>query len=191
MDDALDEWFVREVLVHEQSLARYLSRVWPNPHDLQDLRQEAYVRVYEAARRRRPLAPKSFLFATAHHLILDRIRRRRIVAIDEVGDFDALSVMVEELSPERRASAHEELRRLARAFDRLPSRCREVVWLRRVDGLSQQQVAERLGISQKTVEKHVMKGMKLLADALSGVRTQRPARAHPAHLTLWNGRGKP
>jgi DNA-directed RNA polymerase specialized sigma24 family protein len=40
------------------------------------------------------------------------------------------------------------------------------VWLRRVDDMPQKEVAVRLGISQKTVEKHVMKGMKLLAAAL-------------------------
>jgi RNA polymerase sigma factor (sigma-70 family) len=167
IDDSLDAWFIREILVHEESLVRYLCHAWSNRHELQDLRQDTYVRVYEAAAKSRPLAPKSFLFATARHLIVDRIRRRRVVAIDGVEDLDALGTMVEELSPEHCASAYEELRRLARAFDQLPPKCRETVWLRRVDGLSQQEVASSLGVTQKTVEKHVMRGMKLLADALS------------------------
>jgi RNA polymerase sigma factor (sigma-70 family) len=178
MDESLDAWFVREILVHEESLVRYLAHVWRTRHELQDLRQDTYVRVYEAAAKSRPRAPKAFLFATARHLIVDRIRRQRIVAIDGVGDLEALSVMVEEQSPEHRTSAYEELRRLAEAFDQLPPRCRETVWLRRVDGLSQEDVASRLGITQKTVEKHVMKGMRLLADALArprvrGVRSRR------------------
>ncbi len=83
-----------------------------------------------------------------------------------MGDLDALNVIVEDLSPERRTSAHQELRRLAHAIDSLPPKCREAVWLRRVDDLPQKEVAKRLGITQKTVEKHVMKGMKLLAAAL-------------------------
>jgi RNA polymerase sigma factor (sigma-70 family) len=73
---------------------------------------------------------------------------------------------MEELTPEDRTSAHQELRRLAEAIDELPPKCREVVWMRRVDDLSQKEVAARLSISQKTVEKHVMKGMKLLAAAM-------------------------
>jgi RNA polymerase sigma factor (sigma-70 family) len=166
-EESLDAWFVREILVHEESLMRFLGRAWPHRHEIQDLRQDAYVRVYEAASKVRPRAPKSFLFATTRHLIVDRIRRQRIVAVDAVGDLDALSVMVEECSPERRASAYQELRRLAQALDLLPARCRETVWLRRVDGLSQEEVATLLGITQKTVEKHLMKGMRLLADALS------------------------
>jgi RNA polymerase sigma-70 factor (ECF subfamily) len=38
-----------------------------------------------------------------------------------------------------------------------------VVWLRRVEQLSQREVAQRLGISEKTVEKHIAKGMRLIA----------------------------
>jgi RNA polymerase sigma-70 factor (ECF subfamily) len=88
------------------------------------------------------------------------------VSIDAVEDLDALNVMIDDISPERRTSAHQELRRLAEAIDQLPPKCRETIWLRRVDDLSQKEVAEKLGIAQKTVEKHVMKGMKLLAAAL-------------------------
>jgi RNA polymerase sigma-70 factor (ECF subfamily) len=112
--------------------------------------------------------PKAFLFTTAAHLMADRMRRRRVVAIDAVGDIEALGVLVEEVSPERRVSAHEELRRLAQAIDLLPPKCREVVWMRRVDELPQKEVAKRLGITEKSVEKHVMKGMKLLAAAYRG-----------------------
>jgi len=166
VDESLDSWFKREILVHEEALVRYISRMWRNPEEVFDLRQETYVRVYEAAAKCRPQQPKSFLFATARHLMTDHIRRRRIVAIDTVGDLDALNVLVEENSPEARTGAHQELRRLADALDSLPAKCREVVWLRRVDDLSQKEVAARLRITQKTVEKHIMKGMKLLATAL-------------------------
>jgi len=180
--ESLDTWFKRQILVHEEALVRYLRRCWPNPADIVDLRQDTYVRVYEAAGKARPQAAKSFLFTTARHLMTDRLRRQRIVAIDSVGDFDALNVTVEELTPEDRASAHQELRRLAEAIDGLPPRCREAVWMRRVDDLPQKEVAARLGVTQKTVEKHIMKGMRLLAEALvrSTVRADRSPRAASA-----------
>jgi RNA polymerase sigma factor (sigma-70 family) len=167
MDEPLDRWFKREILAHEKSLVRYLLRTWPNRQEVPDLRQDTYVRVYEAAAKSRPHSPKSFLFTIARNLMADRIRRRRIVSIDAVGDLDALNVLIDTVSSEHRASAQQELRRLTEAVDRLPPRCREAVWLRRVDDLPQKEVAILLGISQKTVEKHVMKGMKLLAQALS------------------------
>jgi RNA polymerase sigma factor (sigma-70 family) len=163
MEESLEIWFKREILGHEEMLMRFLARVWPHRDELSDIRQEAYARVYEAALKGRPQAPKAFLFTTARHLMADRIRRERIVSIRAGGDTDYLNVLVDEISPERRASAGEELARLARAFDRLSSKCREVVWLRRVKELSQKEVAEHLGLSEKTVEKHLRVGARLLA----------------------------
>jgi RNA polymerase sigma-70 factor (ECF subfamily) len=191
MDEALDNWFIREILVHEEILVRYLLRRWPNRPDVNDLRQDIYIRVYEAAAKVRPPVPKAFLFATAAHLLTDRMRRRRVVAIDSVGDTEALDVLVEEISPERRISAHDELRRMAQAIDLLPPKCREVVWLRRVDELPQKEVARRLGITEKSVEKHVMKGMKLLAAAFRSGPAQATHEAPQSSSEQEREHGKP
>jgi RNA polymerase sigma-70 factor (ECF subfamily) len=170
MNESLDVWFAREILVHEEALVRCLIRVCSDRNDIQDLRQETYVRVYEAAAKARPRAAKSYLFTTARHLIADRIRRQRLVSIEARGDLEALNVLVNDISPERQVSAYQELRSLARALERLPKRCREVVWLRRVEELSQRDVAARLGIGEGMVEKHVAKAMRRLANDLFGGR---------------------
>jgi RNA polymerase sigma factor (sigma-70 family) len=175
VNDPLDTWFKREVVVHEEALTRYLHRCWPNPDDIHDLRQETYVRVYESAQKALPVAARPFLFAIARNLMADRIRKQRIVPIDSVGDLDVLNVLVDDLGPEQRTSAHQELRQLAQALDDLPEKCRTVLWMRRIDDLSQKEVAARLGLSEKTVEKHVMKGMKRLTDAVFGGALSRKA----------------
>jgi RNA polymerase sigma-70 factor (ECF subfamily) len=59
-----------------------------------------------------------------------------------------------------------ELGVLVEALEALPPRCREVVVLRKVDGLSQREVAAEMGIAEDTVEKQIAKGMRALADAL-------------------------
>ena len=168
MQAALDRWFIDEILVHEDALVRYLQRCWSRRDEIHDLRQEVYARVYEAAAKALPTQPKSFLFASARHLMTDRLRRSRVVSIEPMGDFEPSHVLVDDVSPERWCGGRQGLLRLAEAFDRLPDRCREVVWLRRVEDLSQKEVAVRLGISEKTVEKHIAKGMRLLADYLHG-----------------------
>lgn len=168
MATELDRWFTEQILVHEEALVRYLSRNWPMRDEIHDLRQEIYARVYEAAAKSLPSQPKPFLFASARHLLADRARRARVVSIETVGDSGQLNVLVDELSPERWCSGRQVLRRLADAFDRLPDRCREVVWLRRVEQLSQKQVAARMGITEKTVEKHIAKGMRLIAERFYG-----------------------
>lgn len=168
MQSPLDAWFVREILVHEEALTRYLQRCWPHRDDIHDLRQEVYVRVYEAAGKALPTSPKSFLFASTRNLITDRLRRGRVVSIETMGDLEPLNVLVDEVSPERRFDGRQALRRLSEAFDRLPDRCRQVLWLRRVEELPQKVVASQLGISEKTVEKHVANGIRLIADHFYG-----------------------
>ena len=166
MKGSLEEWFAREILAHEPVLVRYLLRVWPNRDEVPDLRQEIYVRVFEAAQHTRPTLPKAFLFATARNLMTDRLRRGRIVFIGAGGDLDELNVLVDELSPERCVTNIEELQRLAKAFDGLPPQCRTVMWLRKVEQLSQKEVAAKLGVQEKAVEKQVSRGMRLLTAAL-------------------------
>jgi RNA polymerase sigma factor (sigma-70 family) len=165
---ALDQWFATEILPHEGVLLRYLTRVWPNSSDVSDLRQDIYVRVYESARGTLPTSPKAFLFATARNLMTDRIRRSRVVSIDSTQDFATLNVLIDEISPERRLGARQELSSLARAFDSLSEKCRDVVWLRRVEGLSQRETAQRLGLNEGAVESQLARGVRVLALAVFG-----------------------
>jgi RNA polymerase sigma-70 factor (ECF subfamily) len=178
MPSPLDDWFIREILVHEAALTRFLRRCWPHGDEIYDLRQEVYVRVYESARKALPATPRSYLFSAARNLMTDLLRRGRIVSIETMGDFDASIVLVDELSPERALSGRQALRRLNEAFDQLPDRCREVLWMRRVEELPQKVVAERLGITEKTVEKHVANGMRLITEYL-GSGLSAPSGAAP------------
>src|SRR5262249_25844335 len=142
MNCDLDQWLVREILPHEAALTRYLARILPNAVDVPDLRQDVYVRIYNcAAQEGLPHNPQAYLFKTARNLIADRLRRARIVSIDFAQDLESLAVLVDQVSPEQRVSARQELRCLSDALDALPDRCREVIWLRRVEGLSQQETA--------------------------------------------------
>lgn len=168
----LNHWFAREILPLEAELVRYLRRIWRDREELYDLRQEIYVRVYEAAGKSRPHSPRSFLFSTAKHLVTDRVRRSRVLRIDAVGDLEALNLATEDTTPEHELHGRQQLMHLANALSALPPRCREVVWLRRVDELSQKEVASLMKISEKTVETQIMKGTRLLASALSAARGQ-------------------
>lgn len=166
--NSLDQWFVAEILPHEAALMRYLHRVWPNRSEASDLCQEIYIRVYESAGRDLPRMPKSFLFATARNLLTDLVRRDRVVSIDYTADIAALNVLVDEISPEERLSSRQELRRLADALDSLSDQCRAVIWLRRVEGLSQREAAQRLGIDEGALEGYMSRGVRALTKAVFG-----------------------
>jgi len=166
----IDEWFMREVLPLEPMLTRFLQRNWRNAAEVSDLRQETYARVYEAAQRERPLLAKPFLFQVARNMMIDRLRKQSVVSLESVADFDWLNVTDDKPSSEAYVAARQELRLLQAALDDLPPRCRQVVVLLKVEGLSQKQVAKQMGITVETVENQVAKGMRVLAQALGGRR---------------------
>jgi RNA polymerase sigma-70 factor (ECF subfamily) len=166
MSADLDHWFVQEVLPLEAALARFLRRHRQPADDVADLLQEVYVRIYESAARRRPELVQPFVFATARNLLIDQARRAQIVSIEAYADLETLAIPGDDLTPERHASGHQELRLLQAALEQLPLRCGEVVRLRKIDGMSQREVAQHMGIAEDTVEKQIAKGMRALADAL-------------------------
>jgi RNA polymerase sigma factor (sigma-70 family) len=169
-EQPIDQWFMREVLPLEPMLTRFLQRNWRNDAEISDLRQEAYARVYEAAQRERPLLVKPFLFQITRNLMIDRLRRQSVVSLESMTDFEWLNVSDDKPSSEAYVAARQELRLLQAALDALPPRCRQVVLMRKVEGLSQKEVAKRMGITIETVENQVAKGMRLLAQALGDRR---------------------
>lgn len=162
--DEHDRWFCEQILPLEGALMAYLLRVWPDPSEAADLRQDIYVRVYEAAALKRPAVARYFLFQVARNLVIDRFRRRRVVTIDLMADLESLNVFSNELPADRVISGRQELARLERALDRLPGRCRETFVLRKLEGLSQREAAERMEVTEHTIEKQMVKAMRLLAE---------------------------
>lgn len=166
----VDDWFMQEVLPLEQALTRFLQRNWRQPADVPDMRQEVYARAYEAALRELPQRVKPFLFQIARNLMIDRVRRQSVVSLETVADFDWLDVTDEGPSLENQVAARQQLRLLQQALDELPPRCRQIVVMRKVEGLSQKEVAAAMGIAVDTVENQVAKGVRLLARSLDGRR---------------------
>jgi RNA polymerase sigma factor (sigma-70 family) len=168
MKRALDHWFATQILPCEAGLMRYLRRVAPCAADVPDLRQEVYMRVYEGAAKSLPQHPQRFLFVTARNLLIDRLRRERVVSIDYTQDLESLHVNIDELSPERRLGARQELQRLSEAFDQLPEKTRAAIWLRRVEGLSQREAADLLGLNVGALESHMSRGLRAITNATLG-----------------------
>ncbi len=164
----VNAWFVREVLPLEPLLMHYLRRQWPNQSEIEDLRQDVYVRVHEAAKKQIPHPTKPFVFRIAQNLLIDRIRREHVVPIEAVADFDGLGIAIDAPPPDRNVIARDELRRLQTALDQLPPRAREAVVLGRIEGLSGREIAKRMGIGTATVSAHLTSGILALADILYG-----------------------
>ncbi len=164
----LADWFIREVFPLEAALMQYLHHNWRNESDLGDLRQEVYLRLYEAAQVSRPDPVRPFLFKIARNLLINRVRRSQIVPIDAVADMEALDVATTAPGPDRTLIARDELRSLQSAIDRLPTRCREAVVLARIEGLSGRQIAIRMNVTESAVSHYLDRGLRALVEMLYG-----------------------
>ena len=165
---ALQEWFVREVLPLEATLMQFLRRSGRSKSDIDDLVQDIYVRVCEAAAKEIPDPAKPFVFTVARNLLIDRLRREHVVPIETVEDLDALNIAIDTPGPDQTLIMREELRRVQAALDCLPRRAREAVILRKIEGLSWREIGQRMGIADRTVNRHLTDAMHALADMLYG-----------------------
>lgn len=157
-------WFSEEVQPHESSLRSYLRNVFPSLTDIDDLVQESYARLIRAKDAGRISYAKAFLFATARNAALDLVRRRRVVSIESIGDMAGLSVVEDRPDAADAANKQQELELLATAVRGLPERCRQVLTLRLLYGLSHKEIAANLRISEHTVKAQLAKGTRRCAD---------------------------
>jgi len=168
MEGPIHQWFVHEILPHEAALMRYIRRAGFDREEAADIRQEIYAKTYESATATRPAQPRRYLFVTARNLIVDRIRRGKVVSIEVRSDLEDINLLVDELSPERHVTARQELRRLIDAFEALPAIFRETIWKRKVEELSQKAVAAAMGTKERVVERRLSRGIRLLAENFFG-----------------------
>ena len=165
-------WLAKDVLVHERALRRYLARFFHNLADVEDVLQETYARLLGLD----PVASAAvhnwhaFLFTSARNVALDRLRKNRVVSLDALAEMGRMDVLDQTPSVEERLNTRQELALLTDAIASLPDRCREALTLRKLYGLSQREIAQRLGIAESTVEKHVAYGVRLCAERMFAQR---------------------
>jgi RNA polymerase sigma-70 factor (ECF subfamily) len=138
-----------------------LKSSFPTVRDVDDVVQESYLRLLNARTVHPIQCARAFLFGIARRLAVDVIRKaQRTTAHEVVMDFGSLSVLEGRADAAEASSAQEETALLADAIRSLPARCREIMILRKLDRLSHQEIAQRLGISTSTVEVQIHRGME-------------------------------
>ena len=155
------------VLRHKLALYRIVVRLTGDDDDALDIVQEAFVSAHQALRRYDPARPmRAWLTRIAVNKARDWRRRRavrRFVAaflpIDE-----GLEVSAPQPSPEVQAADREELTKVTAAIAMLPANLAEVLVLRAIEGQSQAEVADALGISEKAVETRLYRARRRLSE---------------------------
>ena len=160
-----NEWFEENLYTYEALLRSWLACRFPGiKEEIEDLVQETFVKVLNAHLEDPLECPKSYLFATARNLAVDSLRRKKILQIIPLVETDASFVSGENKEILLMLTRAQEQEMLTAAIKSLPKRCRDVIILRKIDGLSQKAIAEKLGISVNTVQVHVSVGVRKLRD---------------------------
>lgn len=158
-------WIARHILPHEAELRRALARRAPAGFEVDDIVQEIYARLAGLATVDHIHNPKSYIFRMSAGVMMDYVRHQKVVPIHAVDDVDEAGGVSNDPSPEAFAVDRDQLRRLMRVLSDLPPRVAEVFRLRRIEGLSQKEVSRKLAVAESTVEKHMARGVYLIAQA--------------------------
>jgi len=148
-------------------LRRYLNRMLGNQEDAQDVAHDAYLRVRPDIESQRAIKPEALLYTTARRLALNQIKRRRITPVAIIDS--SVTEMAASASPGvvQQVVARQELQQLEQAIAQLPEGCRTVLLMRKIELLSHQEIADRLGIAISTVEKQHARALRLLRASLA------------------------
>jgi RNA polymerase sigma-70 factor (ECF subfamily) len=162
-------------LASRRRLARLVGRI-VRPDEIEDIVQETFVLSYAASRSQNIRNPQAFMMRVARNIALkhvDRAGRRLNCSLDDVNEID----MVSDIDTELHCQSQERFLEFCRAVSELPIVCRRVFILKKVYGLSLDEVGDYLGISTSTVEKHVAKGLSIVTNhMLKADHSQAPSK---------------
>jgi RNA polymerase sigma-70 factor (ECF subfamily) len=151
-----------------QPLRRYLTRIVHSAADADEVAHDAFVRLYRSDLSHYDDV-RAVLFRTSWRLALNCIRARgsNPLARAEALPLESDNLVSDVESAEDRLLSREREGAYRDAVAALPPRCREVIELRTIHELSYKEMSHRLGLSVSTLEKHIVKGKKVCAEAVA------------------------
>jgi RNA polymerase sigma-70 factor (ECF subfamily) len=174
-------WIATQILPLEQEVRRWLRRHVRtlSAEDSDDLIQEAYARVWRSDISKIASA-RGYFYVTLRNLLTEHARRARIVPMERLGEIEVLRIPSEEPGPERRVSARQSVERLERIVEALPEQAKTAFQLQKFRGLSRQEIAVEMNISEKTVEKHLATALMRVLEAMKDEAFEAPSESAKA-----------
>ncbi len=154
-------------------LRAWLKSRFPAETDIDDIIQEACLRVLRARERGDLQSPKAFFYATARNLALDRVRRHQVARLEPLVENGLADALFDDNDVAETVAHNQELELLTEAIQALPDRCRQVFTLRKVYGMSQQDIAKKLRISENTVSAQLTIGLHKCTEFMDRYRREK------------------
>src|SRR5579864_4331660 len=157
--------YERLLLQHNDELINYVYGWVHSRADATDIVQEAYVRFFRLGDPSAISHLRAFLFKIAKNIATDFIRKR--IVREAYADEQPLRANEGAPSPEQIWLAREELTALQRAIETLPPRTRMALMLVREEGVSYEELGQRLGIMTHSARRLIERAMEYLLEAVS------------------------
>jgi RNA polymerase sigma factor (sigma-70 family) len=127
--------------------------------DIEDIVQETFVKSYEAELKQKITYERTYMLTTAKNLALNHVSRASARKNQSLYDMKSLPSDLTSKSLESQVESKERFLHFCRATDTLSVEVKRVFLLKKVYSMSQKEIAEYIGLSESTVEKHVAKGL--------------------------------
>jgi RNA polymerase sigma-70 factor (ECF subfamily) len=132
----------------------------------EDVVQETWLKLHERGDTESWHEPRAVLFTTAANLGTDVQRREARSDRLFARDGELPEAVAPGADPESQAQTESELNSVAAALQELPAQCREAFLLNRLEGLTHSEIAQRLGVSTKTVQRHIERALRRCVQVL-------------------------
>ncbi len=165
--DTMTSWIAREIIPHEAAIRKWLARRWGHVVDVEDVVQEAYCRIASLASVDHIDNPGGYFHRTANAVVTDIMRRAGIINFTSMTQIEWSNVIDYGPLADRTLETRQELERVNGLLAKLSGTCRKVIELRRVEGLSRKETAERLGVSENDVKNHLVRGLQKIMGAMA------------------------
>lgn len=145
--------------LHEKSLRHYISSFFIRPQDIEDISQETFLRTFKSHLKEEVHKPKSFMYRVAKNLIMSEFRRSSYKLTDYIEDINPNSMPIDISNLEDNIEAQEKLGWFCEALATLPEKCRRIMVMRKVYGLTVKEIAVRMDMPISTINWNLAKGI--------------------------------
>ena len=162
----VDRWLCDEVLPHKHAYLALARRLTRNAEAASDIVQDVYAEVLQGDTWKTARDPKAFVLRIVYCRAVNWVNRQKIVPIHPLPEYEGLSYA--DFGPDAfdMLSGREELEAVLEILAEMPTRCRQVITMRRIEELPPREIARRLGIDMVTVRRHMARGVAILTERL-------------------------
>jgi RNA polymerase sigma-70 factor (ECF subfamily) len=148
----------------KEGLVRSIMKMSVEQQDVDDILQEAFIRVLHSDAKQQISSPKGYLFVVSRNLVLKKLVQQSKEIHTELDD----ALLEDDVDNTVEKELYQKLKfeRFNNVLTSLPEKNRRAILLRKLYCLSHKEIAKKMGVSVSSVEKYIAAGLKQCKQSL-------------------------